>query len=450
MATRIGRTGLDKRRIIVDCTHTFHTGAFTGIQRVVRNLTDALLAITQAEGPRVVPVRIMQGGLIPLPIEHGRVAFPRALSARETVSAHPRPGEGTRRVGRALNAVIRSRLLDEWLDAGPNAFGLERLALGLRPATRDAGAIELGRDDVFFGLDSSWVYDIRSVLDEGARAGAVRAMMFQDFLPLSHPEWFTEGTRRYFRGWIEAVMPRLDAVFATTRASCDDLRAIVDARRIAARRLPLCDVVRLGADVAPPATGAAPRLQLAATLAPGRPPAFLTVGTLEPRKNVDFALDLFDVLVARGLEFQWHVVGAPGWSAEHTERRIHTHPEMGRRLHWWPDLSDAELEWCYERAAALVAVSRGEGFGLPLVEARLRGLPVFASDIAVFREVLDGEGRYLPLGSAALAAAALEDFLTGVRPATASGEPSRMARSWEESARELLVKVDAVTSARRS
>jgi len=113
-------------------------------------------------------------------------------------------------------------------------------------------------------------------------------------------------------------------------------------------------------------------------------------------------------------------------------------------------LTDAELEWCYAHATALVAVSRAEGFGLPLVEARLRGTPVFASDIPVFREVLGAEARYLPLGNAAIAAAALEDFLNGVPPATRRGEPSRMARTWDESARDLLGQLETLTPSGRS
>src|SRR6185369_6816428 len=66
MATRTGGAELDKRRIIVDCTHTFHTGAFTGIQRVVRNLTEALLRVAQSSGLQVVPVRVARGGLVAL------------------------------------------------------------------------------------------------------------------------------------------------------------------------------------------------------------------------------------------------------------------------------------------------------------------------------------------------------------------------------------------------
>ena len=45
------------------------------------------------------------------------------------------------------------------------------------------------------------------------------------------------------------------------------------------------------------------------------------------------------------------------------------------------------LEFAYSNARALVFPSHAEGFGLPLVEAMQRGLPVMASDIPVFREV---------------------------------------------------------------
>ena len=41
----------------------------------------------------------------------------------------------------------------------------------------------------------------------------------------------------------------------------------------------------------------------------------------------------------------------------------------------------------------LVAPSRGEGFGLPLIEAAQHKLPIFARDIPVFREVA-GENAF--------------------------------------------------------
>lgn len=411
-------------RIIVDCTHTFRTGARTGIQRVVRRYADELLGLAQGSGIAVVPVRLSDGYALPLPIEDGRVAFPDAPSARERDIAVATP----------LPPWIR-RLAGP--DRGPNTSGLARLYIRMKRPARPARALTIGRDDVLLSLDSSWVYDVRSVLDEARDAGATTISVVCDVLPLTRPQWFTEGTKRYFGHWLQAILPRIDAVVAISKATCADLRAVVETGTIAVRSAPPCIPVHLGAEIAPPSeAGVRPILQH--ILAPDRPPAFLTVGTLEPRKNVDFALDLFDVLDKEGLDFQWHIVGSPGWMAEKTIGRIRSHPAFGERLHWWTDMSDAELAWCYSHAAALVAVSKAEGFGLPLVEARLHGLPVFASDIAVFREVLGPEGRYLPLSSAALAAAALEDFLLRSLPGGRPAEPSHVARPWRHAAEELL------------
>ena len=58
-----------------------------------------------------------------------------------------------------------------------------------------------------------------------------------------------------------------------------------------------------------------------------------------------------------------------------------------RRLFMPGYLDDAELEWLWRRAAVAAFPTRAEGFGLPLVEAMARGVPVAAHDIPVLREV---------------------------------------------------------------
>lgn len=449
MATRIGVREPEGPRIIVDCTHTYHTGAYTGIQRVVRNFADALVSAAPARGVRIVPARVAGGDFVPLERRGDRVAFPTSLAARESEGAAAPTGPlrrlaALRRIGHGVNRVLRSARLADWLEAGPNADGLARrmASASLRTPPPPPGALPVEPTDIVLSLDSSWVYDIRTPLEKARAAGATCVALLCDVLPLSHPQWFTAGTRHYFRGWLEALLPRVHAILAISAASCRELGRLVESGALDAPRRP-CRPVRLGAEIASGAPGEV-REALRGLLAAGRPPALLTVGTLEPRKNVEYALDLFDELRAQGLDLQWHIVGAPGWMHHGTAARIHGHPELGKRLLWWADLRDAELDFAYRHAAALVAVSYAEGFGLPLVEARLHGLPVFASDIAVFREVLGDEGRYLPLGSPKLAAAALEDFLRRPEMRRLAARPSRVALQWTEAAAELLDTVLAV------
>jgi glycosyltransferase involved in cell wall biosynthesis len=116
-------------------------------------------------------------------------------------------------------------------------------------------------------------------------------------------------------------------------------------------------------------------------------PSFLMVGTVEPRKGHAFVLDAFERLWAAGASVRLIVVGRQGWMSESLAARMRAMAKQESRLIWLEQVSDEYLEQLYGAAHALVAASEAEGFGLPLVEATQRGLPVIARDIPVFREV---------------------------------------------------------------
>jgi glycosyltransferase involved in cell wall biosynthesis len=76
-------------------------------------------------------------------------------------------------------------------------------------------------------------------------------------------------------------------------------------------------------------------------------------------------------------------------------------------------VSDAMLADLYKLADGLLMPSRSEGFGIPIVEAGLAGIPIFCSDIAPFRETAGDAALYLdsavpPAATAARIAAALQ------------------------------------------
>lgn len=73
-------------------------------------------------------------------------------------------------------------------------------------------------------------------------------------------------------------------------------------------------------------------------------------------------------------------------------------------------VSAAELEWLYAHAVLLVFPSRYEGFGLPLLEAADRGLPVIASDIPALRETGGEAARFVRAGDATAWAAAVREL----------------------------------------
>ena len=118
-------------------------------------------------------------------------------------------------------------------------------------------------------------------------------------------------------------------------------------------------------------------------------------------------------------------------------RRLTSHPRHGTHLAHFGDLTDAELDHAYRHARALVFPSLAEGYGLPIVEALAAGLPVFASDIPVHREVGGSHCTYFdPHGPGDLAARLWEFCRNGSRP-RGRIRPDRLP-SWTAAAEQIV------------
>jgi glycosyltransferase involved in cell wall biosynthesis len=113
-------------------------------------------------------------------------------------------------------------------------------------------------------------------------------------------------------------------------------------------------------------------------------PYFLTVSTIEPRKNYLRVLAAFRHARSKGLELEWRVVGMPGYGADPIVAELGAEP--GVRL--CGRVSDAEREQLYAGSLFAVTPSLAEGFGFPPLEAMVRGVPVICSRGSALDEVV--------------------------------------------------------------
>lgn len=126
----------------------------------------------------------------------------------------------------------------------------------------------------------------------------------------------------------------------------------------------------------------------------------LCVGTLEPRKNLELALQAHGLLpAALRSRYPLVIAGMPGWRSKRLNEALERAVASGHvRLMGY--LDDAVLASVFAGARLLLFPSLYEGFGLPVLEAMACGVPVVLTRSSALPEVAGEAGTYVEQGDA--------------------------------------------------
>jgi glycosyltransferase involved in cell wall biosynthesis len=175
-------------------------------------------------------------------------------------------------------------------------------------------------------------------------------------------------------------------------------------------------------------------------------PFILSLGTLEPRKNIPTLLKAFAGITDR-IPHHLVLVGQKGWKWEPIFKEMER-PDLKERVHWVGYVSDEERVFFYNAAAFLAYPSWYEGFGMPLLEAMQCGCPVVTSRISSMPEVVGEAGLLIdPHQVGDLQGAMLrlvQEPGLGEKLRTAGFEQAKKF-SWEKSAQITLEVFEKVT-----
>ena len=380
---------------------------------------------------------------------------------RRTIQALPRSGTGIRRLfvdlsviskhdaGTGIQRVVRALALSLIEIAPAQGWELHFVAATRRKAYRHitwpepsepfySEEMEGRPGDIFLGLDYSLdaVRRHAGQLSRFRRKGGSVWFLIHDLLPLERPDWFGRNMEVRYKAWIEILASISDGFLCNSDHTEDKLRHVLSyyygisegykTKALKMGHSILESVQKFGAE----SKTISSRSNIPDLF-------FLMVGTLEPRKGHGDVIGAFDALWQTGLKEGLVLVGREGWQVEGLCERILRHPFYGKKLFWFDDVDDLELERFYAACQGSVIASYAEGFGLPLIEALGHGKPVLARDLAVFRPHAKNGVCYFPIdANTQVLAQCIKHWAENVR----SGHITviRPDSSWDQSARDLM------------
>jgi glycosyltransferase involved in cell wall biosynthesis len=377
--------------ILLDLSHTSHTRARTGIQRVARSIRREL-------GTRCTAVTYdpFESAWRPLePWEESNLA-----------ATAPAASRGSRW---PVSARLRGRV---------------RRLLGRTAPLPGQGAAGVIVPEIF-APDVARALPFLSAASAGPRVA-----LFHDAIALQFPEFSPQSTSARFPGYLRELL-LFDGVAAISEASRGCLLEYWS--WLGVKRTPPVAAITLGIDS--PAS-------LPAPAALSDCPTILCVGSIEGRKNHAALLDACESLWASEARFKLRLVGlANRETGGPALEKIESMKAAGRPIEYRGPEADEALEAAYGACAFTVYPSIAEGFGLPVAESLVRGRACLCRLDGALGEVAR-DGGCLGIGSAgAVEIASAIGVLLGSPFDLATLEASARARrfkSWSQYTSELL------------
>ena len=276
------------------------------------------------------------------------------------------------------------------------------------------------------------------------RTRAVNVVMLPDVIWIVAPDQDRALTMRLWRVIVPPIVRRADRLIAISNSGADDVVAHL---RVPRERI---DVVPLGPGVQE-RVAATPEAALRERLGLGAGPIVLAVSAKKAHKNLLRLVEAMRIVSERE---PTAMLVLPGQPTEHEQELRARAAEWGLAANvvFPPYVEAADLEGLYAAAACFVLPSLNEGFGLPILEAMRRGVPVACSNVSAMPEVAGDAARYFDPRRVEDIAAALLDLLGDQALASrlvAAGRERARGFSWKATAELTLESYERAWRARR-
>jgi glycosyltransferase involved in cell wall biosynthesis len=216
------------------------------------------------------------------------------------------------------------------------------------------------------------------------------------------PECHTPDNVAADKAFAERVLKRADGLIAVSENTKRDTIRVLE---IAPEKI---RVIHLGIPAAYRSVAQDAITRVTRRLALHKP-YFLSVGSIEPRKNLDTLLNAWETLPPSFREnYDLIVAGPPGWSSDATTQRLEQANTDNQGIRYLGYVPEPDLPSLTAGATAFVYPSLYEGFGIPVAQAMAAGSPVITSNLSSLPEITAGSAVLIDPRSVAELTAAIQ------------------------------------------
>jgi len=215
------------------------------------------------------------------------------------------------------------------------------------------------------------------------KAGIERITFIHDLTPISHPQWHDKTSHRVHKTFMPGILSKAKYIICNSKSTKQN---ILNYKKIDADKI-LVSYPQLLSNSKNQQSKISDQK------------FFLSVGTIEPRKNYMTLIKAFELFAEKCTDVDLHIAGGKGWKSEDVYSYIKKSKQKDR-IHLMGYLDNASLAKAYQNCEAFIFPSWFEGFGMPLLEAMQAKKTIIASDIDICREVCGDSALYFDNKSA--------------------------------------------------
>lgn len=377
----------DPKVVYIDVSHTLFFKRNTGIQRVVRQLAIAI----NSSSYRHVFIRFDKWlrGYRPLTdAERSKLlAWEEFSSAKKKVFSSTRQTNGLKQrlkeVGKAWLGLPVKKFIRLLRDLSRKIRRNLTYWLWSQPASKKCLFFWQGYLLMPEVITTSERLDLLTTVS--ATTPLHSTLILFDFLPVTHPEFFTNSTPAGFTQYLK-LLRHADQVSCISNTVQKQLESLLPAIPRTKPTVKVTTHLLAGDFRSLPAATVNEDASLTSL------PSVLCVGTIEPRKNQTRVLRAMVAAQDAGQQFRGIFVGNAGWLNGQFRNELQQARSRGIELELYENISDKLLADFYQNASLTVYCSVAEGFGLPIVESVMAGVPCIASRLGSMKEIANQLG----------------------------------------------------------